>query len=447
MSTTTFKGARYVPKFYGNWTDEIGYEAIGVVKHNAFTYISKQPVPAGVQISNTDFWLLWADPNAQMEELRQIFMQYVDTVEELSGVVGQWADELAAEIQDRENADLALSEKIDTDIEAAVNENIVETGIAVAFGDSITRGYGLENPTSENWFAQLCSRNNWTQKNYAVDGAAFARVSNSIGSQIDTAIQDATLDKTKVKYVFLNGGINDRRSAQTDIESAISECISKIRANFPNAKYYSVPNLCAANSLNNINQGDSYLIHVPSVTVVNNYLKRFNNIYVFADAWKWLQGFASFSQDQVHPNKEGAQIIANNVNAELHGAHQLALMQCVDSDTSTAEIIPTATQEYLEMSGSTAHIFSDGNMWKCWGVFQVKAQTTIPALTVLCNTGRITNGDDREAIPVLFVSYYDGMKGKVGYIRRNSLSTFEPIVNDGDSARTFYWSVCGIVGM
>lgn len=87
VQTNTFKGARYIPKFYGDWTADIGYEAIGVVKHNAFTYISKQPVPAGVEIDNTDFWLLWADPNAQMEELRQIFMQYVDTVNDLSDVL------------------------------------------------------------------------------------------------------------------------------------------------------------------------------------------------------------------------------------------------------------------------------------------------------------------------------------------------------------------------
>ncbi len=110
MSTETFKGARYIPKFYGNWTADIGYEAIGVVKHNAFTYISKQPVPAGVEITNTNFWLLWADPNAQMEELRQIFMQYVGTVNDLSGTVNDLTQDLAAEIQNRESAITAETE-------------------------------------------------------------------------------------------------------------------------------------------------------------------------------------------------------------------------------------------------------------------------------------------------------------------------------------------------
>lgn len=83
FQTTTFKGARYLVKFPGEWSSENSYEAIEAVKHNAFTYISKQPVPAGVDISNTDFWLLWADPNAQMEELRQLVAGYVDEMADI----------------------------------------------------------------------------------------------------------------------------------------------------------------------------------------------------------------------------------------------------------------------------------------------------------------------------------------------------------------------------
>lgn len=99
IQTTTFKGARYLVKFHDpiQWSASESYEAIEAVQYNAYTYISKQPVPAGVQISNTDFWLLWADPNAQMEQLRQLVSQYVDDVENLN-------TELAAEISNREAA-------------------------------------------------------------------------------------------------------------------------------------------------------------------------------------------------------------------------------------------------------------------------------------------------------------------------------------------------------
>lgn len=98
IQTTTFKGARYLVKFHDpiEWSESESYEAIEAVQYGAYTYISKQPVPAGVQIDNTDFWLLWADPNAQMEQLRQLVEQYNDDVEQLN-------EELDNEIIAREN--------------------------------------------------------------------------------------------------------------------------------------------------------------------------------------------------------------------------------------------------------------------------------------------------------------------------------------------------------
>ena len=81
MSTTTFKGARYIVKFYDSWDSANSYEAIVAVLHEGCTYLSKQPVPAGVQIDNTEFWLKWADPNAQMEQLYQLVQEYKAQVE------------------------------------------------------------------------------------------------------------------------------------------------------------------------------------------------------------------------------------------------------------------------------------------------------------------------------------------------------------------------------
>lgn len=116
IQTTTFKGARYIVKFHDpiQWSNQESYEAIEAVQYNAYTYISKQPVPAGVQISNTDFWLLWADPNAQMEQLRQLVSQYIDQVKTLSGTVDNLNASLEGEIENRQNADSAIELDIDS---------------------------------------------------------------------------------------------------------------------------------------------------------------------------------------------------------------------------------------------------------------------------------------------------------------------------------------------
>ena len=87
MAVRQFIGARYLVKFDGEWSQDEAYEAITAVQHEAFTYISKQPVPAGVAITNTDFWLLWADPNAQMEQLRETVESYTGSVTAIEEII------------------------------------------------------------------------------------------------------------------------------------------------------------------------------------------------------------------------------------------------------------------------------------------------------------------------------------------------------------------------
>lgn len=136
MTTTTFKGARYIVKFADpiEWDATRAYEAIESVQHEGFTYISKQPVPVGVQIDNEAFWLCWADPNAQMEQLRQLVEGYgdnIDTLEDavegISTDVGNLQTDLGNEVTNRENADNAIKALLpDTDFSS---ENTVKSAI------------------------------------------------------------------------------------------------------------------------------------------------------------------------------------------------------------------------------------------------------------------------------------------------------------------------------
>lgn len=152
MSTIKYTGARYLLKFYDEWVQTDPYEALGVVQVNGFTYISKQPVPAGVEITNTDFWLKWADPNAQMEQLRQLVEQYrgelddieqaiADVVEALDSLRGDIAAEaqaraegISAEATARETADQHLAEGIITE----QNERISADASLLAAIEKIT---------------------------------------------------------------------------------------------------------------------------------------------------------------------------------------------------------------------------------------------------------------------------------------------------------------------
>ena len=83
--TRLYIGGRYIWKFSDpiEWNQDTPYELYTVVLHNAFTYVSKKAVPAGIEIDNEEFWFLIANPNAQFEELRQMVESYDQRMDSL----------------------------------------------------------------------------------------------------------------------------------------------------------------------------------------------------------------------------------------------------------------------------------------------------------------------------------------------------------------------------
>lgn len=66
-----YVGARYVPKIMGEWNKALQYEALSVVTYMGNSFTSKVPVPANVEINNTDYWINTGNYNAQVEEYRK----------------------------------------------------------------------------------------------------------------------------------------------------------------------------------------------------------------------------------------------------------------------------------------------------------------------------------------------------------------------------------------
>lgn len=98
-------GMRYITKFADpiQWDDTRQYEHLTVVQYQGATYVSKRPVPIGIQITDTNYWLLWADFNAQIEQYRQEVRAMDGRVTQAEGdaedaleQVGAIADDVAA---------------------------------------------------------------------------------------------------------------------------------------------------------------------------------------------------------------------------------------------------------------------------------------------------------------------------------------------------------------
>ena len=72
MSVLESVGARYVPMFADPiiWDSSQAYEALTIVQHNSDTYVSKKDVPAGILLSNDEYWLLVYQFSAQVAAMR-----------------------------------------------------------------------------------------------------------------------------------------------------------------------------------------------------------------------------------------------------------------------------------------------------------------------------------------------------------------------------------------
>lgn len=79
MATRQYIGARYVPKFADpiEWDNARSYEALEIVTYLNTSYTSKKPVPAGVEITNNEYWAATGNYNAQVA-------QYVEEVQQLA---------------------------------------------------------------------------------------------------------------------------------------------------------------------------------------------------------------------------------------------------------------------------------------------------------------------------------------------------------------------------
>ncbi len=227
-----------------DWDITKQYAQNTVVKDpdTAQLYLSKQPVPVGIPLTNEDYWLKVGDIDLYGEWLASLDSRTIN-----QGIMlGQTREDLDEEITNRENADTALDGQID-----AVSDRIdaleplirypalqFTGGKALCFGDSNAEESSTSQyPGRGNIFQRLRPRlkiTNW--ENYGVSGACFQA---GVGSyaQILSQITPLASDET-VNFVLLIGGINDFHYAtydQSAFSSAVRQTIDAIVSKFPNA--------------------------------------------------------------------------------------------------------------------------------------------------------------------------------------------------------------------
>lgn len=363
MSVREYIGARYIPLFSDplEWDSTLSYEPLTVVKTQGSSYVSRQYVPEGVAITNENYWILWADFNAQVEQYRQEVRQF-------DGRITANADAISAETSARQTADAALEDSISaesaarttadsalensisaetaarTSADSALEESIdavnLRQSCILMLGDSYAQGVHSASATEngQNWQDMLISRLGLTDVyKYKAGSAGFISTSTNTGGSSSTVPTGTTYGEVlryayeyisglgragDVRHVLIQGGVNDAsQSDLSDLTSAVRTAVANLHSWFPNAIIHLVYCSCG------------------STTWQSNEKRR----YMAPHSWKlgaiaggatydqftnapWVRG-SSASYDGSHPTQATQDLIAGFMAGVLAGnAEDLSVM-------------------------------------------------------------------------------------------------------------------------
>ena len=200
-------GARYVPRFSdvnnGIWSNVYSYEPLTIVKNGNDYYTSKQSVPVGVAITNTDYWVKTGDYNGAISTLDQ----KIDAV-----------DDRVSALYDLHNR------------------------VFILIGDSYGQGY---TPNVESfkgwckWVAEYITASGGTALYSNAYGAGFATEGNTWLTVLETNESNWSSYADKVTDVIFIGGSNDQEGngvTTRSLQDGIVNTFNYVHQHYPNAK-------------------------------------------------------------------------------------------------------------------------------------------------------------------------------------------------------------------
>lgn len=315
-----YVGARYVPKIVGEWNKALQYEALSVVTHLGNSFTSKVPVPANIDITNTDYWVNTGNYNSQVEAFRK--------------ETAQVKNDLNNEIINRKNDS---------------KDNILW------IGDSYSVNYGHKLP---NGVRDMLNAKNWYE--YSKGGAGFAGAWG--GASFNDLIEEAKNDlsdsqKEMIKYVYIVGGANDSSFSWETLKPKVISTVKNARNSFPNAQVCFIFASCAY---------DTYLdLYTKTKNMCNdNYVP-----CIFALPYYYLTG-SFYNTDNLHFTESATNYIINVISNLLCGSSYIPTVtarmssSCFEGWGTSGSIFVSAangviniSSPYCLLSKSTAEDF------------------------------------------------------------------------------------------
>ena len=274
--------------FSGQWDITKQYPAWTIVNDNNIGYVSIQPVPVGIVLTNTDYWAEVIDYSAQIAGMQNRIVALENTVGDNNSGLVKDVNDLQSDVNDLQ----------------ALNNPIV-----LLISDS----YGVSSvtPLRYSWFDRFELLSNMEVKKGALGGASFC--GNNVNSYLDvlnniiSTLTDE--EKERVQHIIIGGGYNDAMYAGTyaDEIAAINTFKSacSIFTNLKNINFYFIG---ATSDINNMMQMYFKRLELEKALVTQgisyNYIG--NVLHDYDD---------NIQSDKIHPTNEGALLIGSSIKA------------------------------------------------------------------------------------------------------------------------------------
>lgn len=365
MPNRQYIGARYVPKFFNNggsndWVSGIAYEPLTIVTYLNNSYTSVKPVPSNAGAPNvaTEYWACTGDYSS-------IVSQLTGEVEDLSTAVSGLSGEVTG-VKNRATALETYNQYLPTKV--------------LCIGDS----YGMK--IINNW----C---NYLKAYMGLDADHFTNKctgsSGFIGNTgVKTFYQQLTEpeDKDTYTHIIIVGGFNDAYDSEGNIQSnanmltAINQCGTYIKANYPNAKVFLGCPAMACN-LGNPNRA----------AVMRTQISQMRNVYSFygtQQGWAYMSALdyvlhdtAYFNTSDVtyecvfHPNGDGGQNICRAILSYINGG-ELQINRAPSCTVAPEDGITITGTFHEKQVNDKFAIYTNGNTTITFGTPLTFAQST-----------------------------------------------------------------------
>jgi len=372
----TYTGMRYVPVFADppEWSSANSYEPLEIVIHEGNSYTSKTFVPVGIDISNSTYWALTGNYNAQVEQYRQ-------QVQQFDGRITKNTEDIAVNTADIAN----LSEKTSM---LAHSKDFKGSNILYVTDSWGVNTTGVTKPYVNSLGDILGA--NLTSLSVGSTGYISGGTNNFVNRL--KAWADANPGKTgDIDYVMVCGSSNDYPHTTSEIAAAVNQFVSYALSAFPNAQVVVIPQFASNKpAYASVDTADDNLWRKVNAAATVAY---YNNLWHrtrFIPNTFYALAFtpASFmSSDNIHLTQSGHNYLAKWLSEALLGVSNSSNITYTlpQETTFTTHDNSGAVVETITTTTSVSVTLSIVNGVLC-GSVSFGFQPTKPAVSIRMNT-------------------------------------------------------------